>query len=435
MTRPSVRCLVVAGVVTVMGLGGSSGTARAQGRVVPACLTGGGQVRTVSATEPCFAGEQRVLRRLPADVDFGGRVVFARAGSGNTGPIEDILYPYRTALGAWALANNNLGCCNTAIGHSALYGASGSNNTAVGHSALAANTADNNTAVGYAALVDNTTGYGNTATGGSALRANTTGSNNTAIGGMALNQNTEGTYNTASGAVALGLNTTGSFNTAHGFSALNANTTGWANTATGYRALYSNVDGQDNSAYGYEALYENTSGYYNTATGAGALYWNTTGAQNTAIGHQALFSNTTGHLNIAIGYRAGRGATNAPDGTTGNYNIWMGNEGTPADGGVIRIGTPGNHTRTWIAGITDVTLSAGSVVGVAGDGLLGKLPTDLLPVGPQGPAGEGLVPGSLLFLVTGTAPAGYTLLGTTKLTLDTGGKKPTTLTVRVYQMQ
>jgi hypothetical protein len=55
----------------------------------------------------------------------------------------------------------------------------------------------------------------------------------------------------------------------------------------------------------------------------------------------------------------------------------------------------------------------------------------------QGPAGEGLISGSLLFLISSVAPpAGYTFLGTTDLSLTvSGSKKPTKLTVNVYQKQ
>jgi hypothetical protein len=111
---------------------------------------------------------------------------------------------------------------------------------------------------------------------------------------------------------------------------------------------------------------------------------------------------------------------------------------------VIRIGTPGVHRTTWIAGIADSNLTAGSVVGVAGDGQRGVLPSSLLPegpegpagpAGPQGPAGVGLVPGSLLFLPPTIAPPeGYALLGRTDLELTAvGGHRPTKLKVHVYQ--
>ena len=58
--------------------------------------------------------------------------------------------------------------------------------TAIGANALAANTiGSENTAAGVTALGSNTAGNGNTAVGWAALLANTTGSNNTAVGGNA----------------------------------------------------------------------------------------------------------------------------------------------------------------------------------------------------------------------------------------------------------
>jgi hypothetical protein len=139
--------------------------------------------------------------------------------------------------------------------------------------------------------------------------------------------------------------------------------------------------------------------------------------------------NNNGDNNIAIGTGAGA------DATAGSDNIWVGNPGTEDDQGVIRIGRPGSQSTTWIAGIVDSTLTAGSVVGVASDGQLGVLPSSLLPEGPQGPAGAGLEPGSLLLLPSNvSAPEGYVLLGRTELLLthDRIGK-PRKLKIHVYQ--
>jgi hypothetical protein len=78
----------------------------------------------------------------------------------------------------------------------------------------------------------------------------------------------------------------------------------------------------------------------------------------------------------------------------------------------------------WIAGIANAPLTAGAVVGVTAEGQIGTLPA---PTGP--------VSGSLLFLMPGnTAPAGYTLLGTTTLSIaPESARKATQLRVSVYQ--
>ncbi len=200
----------------------------------------------------------------------------------------------------------------------------------------------------------------NTAEGAQALQSLTTGINNTAIGFQALFGNTNGGFNTAEGVRALFSNTGGVFNTATGSFALNSNNTGRYNVADGFQALYSNTTGSDNTANGVQALFFNTMGNFNTATGVGALYTNTanantahgfqallrntTGFFNTADGNQALYHNTIGTGNIALGSKAGFNLT------VGNNNIDIGNQGVAGESGMIRIGTPGTHTTTLLAG-------------------------------------------------------------------------------------
>jgi hypothetical protein len=318
-----------------------------------------------------------------------------------------------TAIGSGAMLNNTTGSYNTAIGDNALFSnTNGLGNTASGYQALYSNTGDTfgdgsyNTADGYEALYLNTLGLYNTASGYQALYSNASGSENTANGSQALFLNTSGNYNTANGGEALDNNTSGSDNTANGFQtlfsnttgnnnsangayALSSNTNGSGNTANGYHALYLNTDGSDNTANGRAALYNNrdgientaegvqalnsnTNGAYNTANGYQALYSNTggflTGFGNTADGYQALYANTTGTANIALGYAAGYNVT------TGSANIEIGNAGKASDSGVIRIGTNGNQTATFIAGISGTTVS-GSAVIVNASGQLGVAPS------------------------------------------------------------
>lgn len=209
---------------------------------------------------------------------------------------------------------------------------------------------DNNTGVGYQALFSNGGGY------------------NTAVGYHALFSNFYGDQNTALGALALASNTTGESNTALGFQALGSNTTGVTNTATGYDALQLNVTGSDNTADGYGALSANTGGRGNTAIGFGALS-SSTGGFNTAVGREALFVLSGGGSNTAVGFRAGVNFS-----ANESNNIDINNGGVAGDSGVIRIGTAGNQTQTFIAGISGVTTGLpGVVVVVDANGQLGTV--------------------------------------------------------------
>jgi hypothetical protein len=158
-------------------------------------------------------------------------------------------------------------------------------------------------------------------------------------------------------------NTTGAGNTGNGSQALYYNTVGNENTADGNTALGSNTTGNQNTATGAAALYYNTTGFQNTAHGGQALYYNT-GNFNTACGFEALYLNTTGSYNIALGYYSGANLT------TGGYNIDIGNSGVAGESGTIRIGTSGNQTATFVAGITGTPVSGVAVV-VDANGQLG----------------------------------------------------------------
>jgi hypothetical protein len=74
-----------------------------------------------------------------------------------------------------------------------------------------------------------------------------------------------------------------------------------------------------------------------------------------------------GNSNIMVGNGAGSNF-NAIE----SSNIDIGNNGIAAESGVIRIGTAGTHTATYIAGISGVTVS-GSAVYVTGNGQLGTV--------------------------------------------------------------
>jgi hypothetical protein len=205
----------------------------------------------------------------------------------------------------------------------------------------------------------------NTAEGQNALLSRTTGTFNTAIGFFSLRALTTANFCTGLGAGTLLANTAGE-NTATGAGALLSNTTGSGNTADGAFALLSNATGFRNAATGRFALFNNTTGSFNTAHGVDALYSNTAGDGNTANGLSALAFNTTGAFNIALGTSAGQNLT------TGNRNIDIGNLGVANEGNTIRIGTTGDQSATYIAGIAGQTVGAGgSTCYVDNDGKLG----------------------------------------------------------------
>jgi hypothetical protein len=155
------------------------------------------------------------------------------------------------------------------------------------------------TALGAEALASNTTGQWNTGIGNHALESVTTGNNNTAVGGLALHVAT-GSGNTAVGTWAMPLTTAGSNNVSVGYDSLLDNTTGTSNTAVGRAALSSNTTANLNTAVGSLALSTNLAGANNVAVGANALS-TVTGHRNTGIGAFAGEGATSGDDNIFIG--------------------------------------------------------------------------------------------------------------------------------------
>lgn len=323
-------------------LTGSAGNFTLTGNLyLPATSAGAGII---------YVGGSSLLQSYGSDNFFAGANAgnATLSGSDNTGvgysalPAVTSGY-FDTAVGSLSLKNNNTGHHNTAVGNRTLYAnTSGTQNTAVGDEALLGNvTGLDNTAVGEIALGGNTSGGTNTATGAFALYSNTTGNNNTADGAYALYLN-NGYWNTANGFNALYANTSGSYNTAAGAQSLHANTTGNDNTGEGYNALGGNTNGSADTAVGRDALSHNTTGNDNVGGGFQADFANTTGGYNVGLGFQALYGNLTGSYNIAVGYQAGNQLTLS-------NNIDIGNTGNASDNGVIRIGTPGTHSATYLA--------------------------------------------------------------------------------------
>jgi hypothetical protein len=141
----------------------------------------------------------------------------------------------------------------------------------------------------------------------------------------------------------LALSGSGINNTAIGENAL-VSDSGGGNTAVGGNALQYNGASYNNTAVGYQALSANGGpGIDNVAVGVNSLY-SSTGAQNTSVGTYALQSFTSGSGNIALGYSAGQSLS------SGNNNIYIGSPGSSSESGIIRIGTAGTHTATYLAG-------------------------------------------------------------------------------------
>ncbi|HEX4154958.1 MAG TPA: tail fiber domain-containing protein [Acidobacteriaceae bacterium] len=212
----------------------------------------------------------------------------------------------------------------------------------------------------------------NTAYGSGALGSNY-GTGNSAFGYYPLYSNTStGYYNSALGAYALYENTSGSDNMAFGYNALRGNTTGSYNSAIGTGAIASAQTGNYNEALGWDALASNNSGGYNMAIGSQTLINNTSGNYNVAIGHNALGSNFIGSYNIAIGVNAGLNISSGPSNSK-SYNIDIANAGTTTDAGTVRIGTSGNQTSFFVAGVDGVSVSEGIPVYINSSGQLGTV--------------------------------------------------------------
>jgi len=167
--------------------------------------------------------------------------------------------------------------------------------------------------------------------------------NNVSLGGS-VNYVGSTAANTALGNGALTAVTTGQQNTAFGSAALASNTSGGVNTAMGNLALGLNKTGLANTAVGDQALNNNTNGSYSTAVGADALAGLANGTGNVALGYTTLIVLTNGSSDIALGSGAGGNLLN------GSADIYIGNAGASSESGVVRIGTPGTQTATYLAG-------------------------------------------------------------------------------------
>jgi len=116
------------------------------------------------------------------------------------------------------------------------------------------------------------------------------------------------------------------------------------NAAIGEGALPQTTTGGGNAAFGLFALFANTTGGNNMAVGPYSLVNNQAGNNNTAVGFYTLVDNQ-GSNNTALGAFAGNALT------TGSNNIDIGHPGVVGESSIIRIGTTGTQTDTFLTGI------------------------------------------------------------------------------------
>jgi hypothetical protein len=283
------------------------------------------------------------LIRIPSSVKFGPY------NAGNIAIGDILTMPATTAASAW----------NVAIGARALASTTdGIENTAIGAFALKQNNASRLTAVGY-----------------SALKANTSGTENTAVGFKSGYSNTVGTRNTYLGFHTSYLTAAGNLNTVIGYSAqysvpsANGNTivggsaalalSGDSNTVVGANAATFNVD--ESVLYPYDQTV--SVGSESRACGDGAVAVGfqsrvgdpTTAANNAiAIGTSANCSTTSG---VAIGYNSV---------SSSDQSVAIGVTATASGSRSVSIGETSQATGTHgvaVGGLTDANAEGSTAVG------------------------------------------------------------------------
>lgn len=179
--------------------------------------------------------------------------------------------------------------------------------------------------------------------GGPATAADHAEAGNTHFGAGSLGSVTTGGSNSAFGHLALGSLTTGNDNAAFGRLSMRSLLGGSDNLAIGKQAMLRSTDASFNVALGSGALENSTGGQHNVALGAASLL-QSQGDGNIGIGRNALRLNAAGTGNTAVGYEAGI------NNRTGSNNVYIGSRGENGDDGVVRIGDPAVHSRTYLAG-------------------------------------------------------------------------------------
>ena len=257
------------------------------------------------------------------------------------------------------------------------------NNIAIGNGVLDVNTTGSgNIGIGSQVLFNSKTGSGNIAIGNDTLLLTFGNKNDIAIGNQALQDGMEdnviaigdqslesanfGVGDTAIGQQSLEFTPNGSYNTAVGYQVMQNLFNVSQDTAVGFQALQGGAtespepNNSGNTAVGFQALQQTAYAVNNTGVGIDALLNNTNGNYSTAIGAGALAAATNGNYNIAVGYNAGSSLK------TGDENIDIGNTGVTTETGIIRIGTPGNQTAAYLAGVCNATAGYGCQQGTSG---------------------------------------------------------------------
>lgn len=177
---------------------------------------------------------------------------------------------------------------------------------------------------------------------------------------------------------------------------VNVLNTGAANVGYGGGTFQSITSGQSNSALGNNSLQNQTTGSQNTASGASSGTALNTGGNNSLFGYQSGLLLQSGNSNVAAGYQAG-----STWGAAVSNNIAIGNIGSVADSGRIRIGTNGTHTTAFITGIDGVNVgSVAKVVTMASD----QLGTATITAG----TGISVTPGANTITLAATGAPGIT---------------------------
>ena len=123
------------------------------------------------------------------------------------------------------------------------------------------------------------------------------------------------------------------------------------NVAAGYEFFSAGIPGAftGNVGLGYSVMPSLTAGAWNVAIGDQALFSTSLGIYNVAIGDKSLYNNT-GSSNLALGGGSGFNLT------SGSKNIAIGSAGAVGESGTIRIGTTGDQTAAYLAGVYGSTV-------------------------------------------------------------------------------
>ncbi len=279
----------------------------------------------------------------------------------NTAGINNTVCGYNALYGA------NSDTANVAIGLNALGSCTGNKNTGIGIATLNSTDVDSNTAIGAYALMNNDTGEKNTAIGKFALNNLESGNNNVAVGINAGYGIQEGSENTIIGAYSStpssDYNISGSvfIGNMAGFDERNSNRLYIDNSGTSNPLIYGEfnndylriggtLDIKDNYTF---PTSDGTNRQVLQTDGSGNIEWNAnveindlkngktsvsglylgwdagknvslTGDKNTAIGDSALLSITQTNGNTAAGYHALRNLYNTSSGPVWGSNVAIG---------------------------------------------------------------------------------------------------------------